>query len=274
MNEDLEKEESDKKNSTEVEKEPGIKEESQEIPEEKSDEESESKKENIEEKSETEQEKEESPKIVPENKEEKASIIPFDKSNKEGKISSLLKGKNKEGSFKPMIFVMIASLAIAMFWDSVPWIKDPIHFVLDPSVGALLKLGIPYGLEIGMLLIMLIISLFTTLVQKYATDQKALKELRKEQKILQDEMKKYKEHPEKMAELSKKQFEFIPKTFKLTSRAIMFTGIPFILLFRWFHDFFTTIGDPKFFGVLSWLWFYLIATMIFSTIFRKVLKVV
>jgi uncharacterized membrane protein (DUF106 family) len=206
-----------------------------------------------------------------EKKEENISIVP---ENKEGKISSLLKGKNKEGSFKPLIFVMIASLAIAMFWDKIPFIKDSVHFVLDPSAGTLLSLGIPYGLEIGMLLIILIISLLTTLVQKYATDQKALKELRKEQKILQEEMKKYKEHPEKMAELSKKQFEFIPKTFKLTSRAIMFTGVPFILFFRWFHDFFATMGDPKFFGVLSWLWFYLIFTMVFSSIFRKVLKVV
>lgn len=257
MSEDLEKRESGKEtqshkpeeSSTEVEKESEIKEESQEIPKEKSTEEAEKK-----------EDKEDKPEIVPENK--------------EGKIGSLIKGKNKEGSFKPMIFIMIASLAIAMFWDSIPFIKDSVHFVLDPSAGALLNLNIPYGLEIGMILIVLIISVFTTLVQKYATDQKALKELRKEQKILQDEMKKYKEHPEKMAELSKKQFAFLPKTFKLTSRAIMFTGIPFILFFRWFHDFFATLGDPQFFGVLSWLWFYLIATMVFSGVLRKLLKVV
>lgn len=209
--------------------------------------------------------------IIPENKEAKASIIPFgNKSDKEGKISSILKGKNKEGSFKPIIFIMIVSMAIAIFWDKFSFIKDGVHAVLDPSAGSLLN----WNLTIGMLIIVLLISLITILVQKYCTDQKALKELRKEQKILQEEMKKYKEHPEKMAELSKKQLEFVPKTFKLTSRAIMFTGIPFILFFRWFHDFFTLIGDPKFFGFLSWFWFYLIATMIFSSIFRKLLKVV
>ncbi len=202
-----------------------------------------------------------------EKTEEKPEIIP---ENKEGKIGSILKGKNKEGSFKPFIFVMLASLAIAFFWDSIPWIKEGVHTVLDPSAGFLLN----WNLTIGMFLIVLIISLITTLVQKYATDQKALKELRKEQKILQEEMKKYREHPEKMAELSKKQMQFIPKTFKLTSRAIMFTGIPFILFFRWFNDFFTALGDPKFFGFLSWFWFYLIATMIFSSILRKLLKVV
>ncbi|GAI79166.1 unnamed protein product, partial [marine sediment metagenome] len=155
--------------------------------------------------------------------------------------------KKKEGSFKPIIFVMIASLAIAMFWDKIPFIKNSVHAVLNPTAGWLLN----WEVTIGMILIVFTISLLTTLIQKYATDQKALRELKKEQKILQEEMKKYKEHPEKMAELSKKQFAFIPKTFKLTSRGIMFTGIPFILFFRWFNDFFTTIGDPKFFGFLG-----------------------
>lgn len=179
--------------------------------------------------------------------------------------------KNKEGSFKPLIFVMIASMAVAFFWDKIPFIKDAVHFVLDPSAGALLN----WNLTVGMLLIVFVISLFTTLVQKYATDQKALKELRKEQKILQDEMKKYKENPAKVAELSKKQFEFLPKTFKLTSRAMMFTGIPFILFFRWFNDFFGAIDpEPVFLGFMTWFWFYLIFVMVFSGFLRKWLKVV
>lgn len=194
---------------------------------------------------------------------------------KEKVIPPTIPKKNKEGSFKPIIFVMIASLAIAMFWDKIPFIKDSVHAVLNPSAGALLN----WNVTLGMLIIVFIISLLTTLIQKYATDQKALRELRKEQKILQEEMKKYKEHPEKMAELSKKQLAFIPQTFKLTSRAIMFTGIPFILFFRWFSDVFIAMevitGAPvKFLGFFTWFWFYLIFTMVFSTILRKVLKVV
>ncbi len=193
----------------------------------------------------------------------------------EPKIETVLSPKKKEGSFKPIIFIMIASMAIAIFWDKISFIKNAVHAALDPSAGALLN----WNLNVGMILIVLIISLFTTIIQKYATDQKQLKELRKEQKILQEEMKKYKEHPEKMAELSKKQFAFFPKTFKLTSRAMLFTGIPFILFFRWFNDFFIAMeavtGAPiRFFGILSWFWFYLILTMIFSTLLRKWMKVV
>ena len=165
---------------------------------------------------------------------------------------------------------MLASLVIAFFWDKIPTIKNTAHLILDPTAGALLNWNVTYG----MILIILVISLFMTLFQKYATDQETLRELKKEQKILQEEMKKYREHPEKLVELQKKQFEFIPKTMKLSMRPIVFTGVPLILFFRWFMDFFTVMGNPKFFGFLSWFWFYLIVTMIFSMILRKILKVV
>ncbi|MFH1307881.1 MAG: EMC3/TMCO1 family protein [archaeon] len=180
--------------------------------------------------------------------------------------------EGKEGSFKPVMIVLILSFIIAIYWDSqtLTFIKDFVHIVLDPSAGALLEWNITYG----MMIIVLIISLITILVQKYTTDQETLRELRKEQKILQEEMKKFKDHPEKLIELQKKQFEFVPKTMKLTMRPIIFTGIPFILFFRWFHDFFTLAGNPEFFGFLNWFWFYLIFAIIFSSIFKKILKVV
>jgi uncharacterized membrane protein (DUF106 family) len=164
---------------------------------------------------------------------------------------------------------MILSLVVAMYWDKIPFIKDGVHYALDPSVGALLN----WDLTFGMLIIVFLITVVTTLIQKYTTDQKALKELREEQKILQEEMKKYQDNPAKISELSKKQLEFIPKTFKLTSRSVLYTGIPFILFFRWFTDVFTLMGEPKFFGVLSWFWFYFIFTMIFSSFLRKYFKV-
>lgn len=195
-----------------------------------------------------------------------------EKLEKKEELPSLEKdkqGKKKEGSFIPMIFITVVSFMIAIYWEKISWIKDSVHAVLTPSAGILLN----WNLEIGMTLIVLIITVITTIVQKYTTDQKALKELREEQKILQQEMEKYKDHPEKIAELSKQQFKFIPKTMKLTSRYVLFTGIPFILFFRWFNDYFTSIGNPQFFGFLGWFWFYFIATMIFSSFLRKWMKV-
>jgi len=189
--------------------------------------------------------------------------------NKRKKLNFSLK-KNKRGNFKPIIFIMLVSLIIAGFWDKFSVLKNSVHLILDPSAGALIE----WNLTLGMLILVLIISIITTLIQKYATDQKTLKELRKEQKIVQEEIKKFKDNPQKLMELQKKQFEFLPKTMKLNMRALMFTSIPFILLFRWFWDFFTNLGNPKFFGIFSWFWFYLIFTIIFSSILKKTFDVV
>ncbi|HPD81698.1 MAG TPA: hypothetical protein PK357_01215, partial [Candidatus Pacearchaeota archaeon] len=93
--------------------------------------------------------------------------------------------KAKEGSFTPLIIVMFASVIIAFYWDKFPWISNSIHSIFDPSAGALLD----WNVTLGMIIIVFIITFFTTLVQKYATDQKTLKEMRKEQKEMQKQMK-------------------------------------------------------------------------------------
>lgn len=177
--------------------------------------------------------------------------------------------EDKKGSFTPIFIVMLVSLLIASLWTRIPWIKQTISMGLDPTLGIMLN----WNVLIGMLVIVFIISMIMTLAQKYLTDQATLKELKKEQKLLQEEMQKYKEHPEKMLELQKKQFEIIPKTMKLTMRPLIYTGIPIILFFRWFMDYFAAIPDYRFFGFLSWFWFYLIFSIIFSSILRKVFKV-
>jgi uncharacterized membrane protein (DUF106 family) len=175
---------------------------------------------------------------------------------------------DKEGSYKGIFIVMIITLAIAGFWDSFSAIKDTAHAILDPSLGILLN----WNLSVGMMIAVFLISVFMTFVQKYATDQETLKEMKKEQKALQEEMKKFKEHPEKLAELQKKQFEFLPRMFKLNMRSMVYTGIPVILLFRWFSDFFISIDNAKILG-MHWLVFYILASIIFSTILRKIFDV-
>jgi len=168
-----------------------------------------------------------------------------------------------------MLIVMVASFVIAGLWG-FPAIKDSVHYILDPTAGFLLNIN-PW---LGMIIIVFVITLITTLVQKYTTKQEELKKMKEEQKLLQEEMKKYKDHPEKLLEMQKKQMEFIPKTFDLTMGSIVYTFIPIVLFFRWFNDYFTTnlIGF-KYLGFLSWIWVYLILSVIFSSILRKVLKV-
>tara|TARA_Y100000310_G_scaffold242508_1_gene246672 strand:+ start:3886 stop:4431 length:546 start_codon:yes stop_codon:yes gene_type:complete len=175
----------------------------------------------------------------------------------------------KEGGFGFIFIVLLASLAIAYFWSSVPMISGTVHSLLDPSAGALLDWNTVWG----MTLLIFIISVFMTLTQKYGTDQATLKELKAEQKVLQAQMKEFKHDPAKVMELQKKQFEFIPLMMKHSMRPIVYTGIPLILFFRWFMDYFAPLEGFRFFGFFSWFWYYLIVSIIFSSILRKVLKV-
>ena len=163
------------------------------------------------------------------------------------------------------------SMIIAYSWDSAKMssIKKGIHWLLDPTAGALLN----WELTVGMLIIIFILSLVMTLIQKYTTDQVELKKIKIEQKALQKEMKASRQDPKKTAELQKKNMAMIPKQFKLSMGSIAYTAIPFVLFFRWFDDFFTAMSNPKFFGFLGWFWFYLIAYMIFSSIIKKKLDV-
>ena len=177
--------------------------------------------------------------------------------------------KGKEGSMIGLFIIMTIALIIAGLWNSTPIIKDTAHSILNPSAGFLLN----WNLNMGMLILVFIITLVTTVFQKYTTDQETLREMKKQQKEISEEMKKYASDPGKLTELQKKQFELIPKVFKVNMRAMVFTTIPLILFFRWFMDFFTELGNPKFFNFFSWFWYYLILSIIFSTILRKVLKV-
>lgn len=180
--------------------------------------------------------------------------------------TTLKKDKSgKEGSFTPLIVFLLISMVLAGLWDKVPLIKDSIHYLLDPTAGFLLT----WNLNWGMLIVVFIITLMTTLVQKYATDQETLREMKKEQKEMQKQMKEFQNHPEKLMELQKKQFAMMPKQMKLSMRPIIYTGIPFILFFRWFNDYFLAAGSPKFWLGMGWFLFYFILTMIFSSILRS-----
>ena len=177
--------------------------------------------------------------------------------------------KGKEGSYTLLFIMMFGSLLIASLWNSIPSIRNAAHYVLNPTAGILLN----WNLTIGFTILIFIITLITTLFQKYTTDQETIKQMKDEQKKLNEELKQLEVGSQRHTELTKRSLEFFGPMMKLTMRPMIFTAVPLILFFRWFIDFFTALGNPKFFNFFSWFWYYLILSIIFSTILRKVLKV-
>lgn len=165
---------------------------------------------------------------------------------------------------------MIVSMLIASAWQSVSWLKNGAHAILDPAFGRVLG----WNITIGMFVIVFFLVFLMTLIQKYTTNQKELREIRAEQNKLQEEMKQCRDDPKKLAECNTRNMEFMGRSMKLSMGSIVYTAVPFVLFLRWFNDYFsqTALTGFKFFGFLSWFWFYLIFSIVFSMITRKILK--
>lgn len=167
-----------------------------------------------------------------------------------------------------VFFVMLISIAIAFFWDTVPIIGESVHAVFDPTLGALLDWNVVFGL----IIMTFVLNLLTTLLHKKVTNQDLLKQIKEEQKLVNEEMKLYRDNPDKTLELSKKSMELAFKTFQITMRPVVYTAIPFILLFRWITSYFAD-NPVKVFGFMSGFWAYFVFFIITSIFWRKVLKV-
>lgn len=135
--------------------------------------------------------------------------------------------------------------------------------------GPLMKVPSPWNL----IILAFILTLLITLVYKYTTDQKLMKSLKDEIKASQDEMKKHKEDPKKVMEIQKKAMEKNMKYMLHSLKPMLFTFIPLILIFGWLRSYYVGLGDPKLIFGLTWIWVYIIFSIVFSIALRKVLKV-
>ena len=177
---------------------------------------------------------------------------------------------NRQAKMKGMTLMLLllgVSMAIGGLWNKIPIIKQSSHAVLNPTAGLLLDMNINWG----MVLITGIISLAISIVQKYTMDHDRMKNLKAEQKRLQEDMKKYKDHPEKMLEINKEFMKTFGELWDVSLRPAFYTIIPMILFFRWFQDYFA-LNPVKIFGFFTWFWAYLLFAIIFSSVFRKLLK--
>ncbi len=145
--------------------------------------------------------------------------------------------------------------------------------IVNFLLGWTLKLG-NFG---GIVMISFIVTLLTTLVYKYFTDQEALKKIKEDNKKLQDEMKIHKDNPAKVMALQKEAFSkgFL-EPMKHQLKPLLITFIPIILIFSWLGKTYG-VNDVKYINFLfihlGWLGTYIVFSIIFSMILRKMMKV-
>ncbi len=125
--------------------------------------------------------------------------------------------------------------------------------------------------SISLLIISFILTLITTLIYKYTTNQVMMKSFKEETKKMQEEMKLLKDNPNKMMEKNKELMEKNMKMMSQSFKPILFTFIPFVIIFIGLRNIYEPFGKILF--GLSWIWIYIISSIIFSIILLKILKV-
>jgi uncharacterized membrane protein (DUF106 family) len=119
--------------------------------------------------------------------------------------------------------------------------------------------------KISIILISFLVTVFITVVRYFMTDREKMKEIKDRQKALRKEIKLYKDNPEKMMELNKQMLEDMPEQMKQSMKPMIITMIPVLILFKWLWSVYsaTSLGG-------SWIWWYIISSIIFSLILSKV----
>jgi uncharacterized membrane protein (DUF106 family) len=132
-------------------------------------------------------------------------------------------------------------------------------------------MGLPNPMPLA--IISFILTLITTLIYKYMTDQEVMKTLKADIKALQAEMKNHKDNKEKMMSIQKeamgKNMQYMKQSFK----PMIVTFIPIIFIFGWLRTYYEALGNPAIFFGLTWIWTYIIFSVVISIGLRKILKI-
>ena len=136
-------------------------------------------------------------------------------------------------------------------------------------LGPLFNLPEPFPI----IAISFLLTLITTLVYKYATDQELMKTLKDDMKSMQAEMKTLKDKPEKMMAMQKQAMEKNMKYMMKSFKPMLITFLPVVIFFGWLNKYYAALGNPKILFGLSWIWVYIISSIVFSVAMRKIMKV-
>ena len=120
----------------------------------------------------------------------------------------------------------------------------------------------------SIVIIAFVVTLITTLITKYLTDQKRIKELRSNAKEKQALFKEARKEGDldKVKDIQSKMMEENMELMKHSLKPMIYTAIPFLVLFIWIRN----VYDPI---LAHWIWWYIGAGIASSLVLRKFLKV-
>lgn len=118
--------------------------------------------------------------------------------------------------------------------------------------------------KLSIVIISFLVSLFITVIRYFMIDKDKMKAIKEKQKALREEMKQYKNNPEKMMEINQKMLEDMPEQMKQSFKPMIITLIPILIIFAWMRSIYALTDIAN-----TWLWWYIISSIIFSLILNK-----
>ena len=152
--------------------------------------------------------------------------------------------------------------------------------VFEKTLNFLFGWAINLGSPWNIIVISFILTLIVDLSMKFLSNQKAMKFLKEEAESIRKEITNFKHDPQKMMELQKKQVESSMKYMKHSLTPTAFTLLPLLVIFNWLRNTFPSgetlinlpFAIPLIGSGLGWLGTYIISSIIFNLILRKLLK--
>ena len=123
--------------------------------------------------------------------------------------------------------------------------------------------------RVSIIVFALLISFLISLVNYFFLDKERMKEIKEKQKKVQEQIKEHQKagNHQKALELQKELFAFMPEMMKHSMKPMLITFVPIIILFSIVRGLYAETSIAS-----SWFWYYLVAAMVGSILFRKILK--
>ena len=119
--------------------------------------------------------------------------------------------------------------------------------------------------KISIIIIAGVVSLFISLVNHFVLDKEKVKTSKEKQKALKEELKLHKGNQQKMMEINKALMEDAMQNMGHSFKPMLITIVPMFIVLAWIRGVFTDVLD-------HWIWWYIVAALAFSMIFRKLFK--
>ncbi len=120
--------------------------------------------------------------------------------------------------------------------------------------------------KVSIVLVSVLVTFFMTLVTKFFTDQKRMKELKEIQKQCQIKIKDAKGDLKTQTQIQSEMMSCSLEMMKYSMKPMLITFIPLLILIGFLRGVYSGVFS-------SWIWWYIVSGMVSSIALRKILKV-